>query len=137
MAIGSSIRGFTKKGKAFFKFDTSHTEKIEHLHVLGTNLWSAGTYTLNCYASKNNAIADKYFFVCDDKINEMIVHHGDLAQIGQVEPYVILACNDSTLKVIGDNGRLLYQTILDSAPTCMTLVESQADMSATILLYGL
>jgi len=107
------------------------------LHVLGTNLWSAGTYTLNCYASKNNAIADKYFFVCDDKINEMIVHYGDLAQTGQVDPYVILACNDATVKVIADNGRQLYQTVLDSAPTCMKLVECQADMSATILLYGL
>ena len=28
LAIGSSIRGFTKKGKAFFKLDTSHTEQI-------------------------------------------------------------------------------------------------------------
>ena len=80
--------------------------------MLGTNLWSAGTYTLNCYASANNAITDKYFFVCDDKINEMIVHHGGLgrSENGEVttENWVILACNDSSVKVIDDAGRLLY-----------------------------
>ena len=89
------------------------------MHVLGTNLWSAGAYTLNCYASQSNAIADKYFFVCDDKINAMIVHHD--AQGG--EAIVILACNDSSIKVVADNGRLQYQAILDSAPSCLTKVE--------------
>ena len=82
------------------------------MHVLGTNLWSAGTYTLNCYASANNSISDKYFFVCDDKINEMIVHHGGLGRVegpeGAGENWVILACNDSSVKVIDDAGRLLY-----------------------------
>ena len=118
IAIGSQIKGVTKRGKDFFRLDTSHTEQISHLHVLGTNLWSAGAYTLNCYASQNNAIADKYFFVCDDKINAMIVHHD-----AQGEAIVILACNDSSVKVVSDTGRLQYQAILDSAPTCLTTVD--------------
>ena len=75
------------------------------MHVLGTNLWSAGAYTLNCYASQNNAIADKYFFVCDDKINAMIVNHNEASRN---ETIVILACNDSSVKVVADNGRLQY-----------------------------
>jgi len=32
-AAGQSIRGVTKKGKEFFKLDTSHTEAIKSLHV--------------------------------------------------------------------------------------------------------
>ena len=72
-AVGVQIRGMTRKGKEFFKLDTSHTETIAQLHVQGMNLWSAGTYTLNCYASQNNTISDKYYFVCEDVINEMIV----------------------------------------------------------------
>ena len=68
----------TKKGKEFFKLDTSHTETISQLHVEGMNLWSAGAYTLNCYASKNNSIADKYFFICEDVINDMVVTSVDL-----------------------------------------------------------
>jgi len=32
-SIGQNIRGVTKKGKEFFKLDTSHTEAITSLHV--------------------------------------------------------------------------------------------------------
>ena len=64
--------------------------------------------------------------MCDDKINEMIVHHGGLGRSeggeNSSETWVILACNDSTVKVIDDAGRLLYQTVLDAAPTCCVLM---------------
>jgi Bardet-Biedl syndrome 7 protein len=33
VASGSQIRGFTKRGKDFFKLDSSHTDAILHLHV--------------------------------------------------------------------------------------------------------
>lgn len=32
-SIGQSIRGVTKKGKEFFKLDTSHAEVLSSLHV--------------------------------------------------------------------------------------------------------
>ena len=68
----------------------------------------------------------------------MIVHHSDLSGTGQVEPYVILACNDSSIKVIDDSGRLLSQCVLDAAPTCITLVQEAAEAQRpTILLFGL
>ena len=35
MSTGQTIRGVTKRGKDFFKLDTSHTEKISALHVQG------------------------------------------------------------------------------------------------------
>ena len=44
---------------------------------------------------------DKYFFVCDDKINDMLVH-----EIGG-QTMVILACNDSSIKAINDKGQLV------------------------------
>ena len=137
--MGSQIKGITKRGKDFFKLDTSHTEQISHLHVLGTNLWSAGAFTLNCYASANNAIADKYFYVCDDKINGMIVLHADILNTGQIMPFVVLACNDGTIKVIDDDGRPIYQVNLDAAPTCITLLEpSDLDVpQPTVILFGL
>jgi len=51
LAIGSQIRGFTKKGKEFFKLDSSHSDAIVHLHVQNQELWSTGKHTLNCYVS--------------------------------------------------------------------------------------
>ena len=67
----------------------------------------------------------------------MIVHHNDNG-----EALVILACNDSSIKVIADNGRLQYQAILDSAPTCIAKVEQMGEEAATsgsalIIIYGM
>ena len=70
------------------------------------NLWSAGAYTLNCYASKNNSINDKYYFLCDDIINDMVVTSFNPKE--QENSIVVLSCNDSTVKVISDEGKLLY-----------------------------
>jgi hypothetical protein len=33
LASGSQIKGFTKRGKEFFKLDSSHTDAIQHLFV--------------------------------------------------------------------------------------------------------
>ena len=77
----------------------------------------------------------------------MIVHHD--TQDG--EAIVILACNDSSIKVVADNGRLQYQAILDSSPTCLATVEQTTggdetaggaaatsnSSSALVVLYGL
>ena len=87
-AAGQSIRGVTKKGKEFFKLDTSHTEVIKSLHVQSQNLWSAGEYIMNCYESVNNKIIDKYFYICEDKINDMAI----AAVAGQMVFNPILAC---------------------------------------------
>lgn len=79
----------TKKGKEFFKLDTSHTEVIRSLHVQAQSLWSAGEYILNCYESKeNNKIVDKYFYICEDRINDMVV----VPVMGQLVLNPVLAC---------------------------------------------
>ena len=48
-------------------------ESIKSLHVQGTFLWSAGDYILNCYESVDGKITDKYYFICDDKINDLVI----------------------------------------------------------------
>jgi len=72
-SVGQSIKGMTKKGKEFFKLDTQHAEQITSLHVKDQNLWSAGEYFLNCYSSAANKIINTYYYVCEDKINDLIV----------------------------------------------------------------
>jgi Bardet-Biedl syndrome 7 protein len=73
LATGSQIRGFTKKGKEFFKLDSSHTDAIVHLHVQSQELWSTGKHTLNCYSSTEARIFDKYFYLAEDVISHMMV----------------------------------------------------------------
>ena len=96
------------------------------------NLWSAGAYTLNCYASNNNSITDKYYFLCDDIIHDMVVT--SISPKSQSDSIVVLACNDSTVKVISDQGKLQYEAVLDSAPISLSQIKSQ---DSTIICYGL
>ncbi len=71
----------------------------------GQSLWSAGEYILNCYEStENNKIVDKYFYICEDRINDMLV----APVSGQLVFNVILACQDKSIKVLNEQN-LLYQ----------------------------
>lgn len=133
-SIGQSIKGVTKKGKEFFKLDTSHAEAISSLHVQAQNLWSAGEYILNCYMSAENQIKDKFYFICEDKINDMV-----LAPVGgQMVLNAVLACQDKQIRVLKDDGKeVLYSQPFESA--CMTLSLSAAlsERKCPIVGYGL
>ena len=51
-----------------------------------------------------------------------------------------LACNDSTVKAISDDGKLMHQAVLDAAPISLALVNSEdtaGKLSTTIVCYGL
>jgi len=101
--MAQSIRGVSKVGKEFFKLDTSHTEVIKGLHVEVPSLWSSGEYILNCYESVGEKIVDKYFFICEDRINDMLV----TPVAGQMVNNPILACQDKSLRVLTDD-KILY-----------------------------
>jgi len=136
-ACGQTIKGVTKKGKEFFKLETSHTETIKSLHVAGQNLWSAGEYILNCYASVSNKILDRYFYICEDRINDMVV----ASVSGQLVQNPVVACQDKTVKVLveGEDGTVavLYQQKFDASVTCITLAQEQTHRFCPVLGYGL
>ena len=48
-------------------------------------------------------------------VTQLVPDHADSS--------VILACNDGSLKVISDQGKLIDQTILDAAPMSISLIE--------------
>jgi hypothetical protein len=51
--------------------DTSHTDAISFVQVMGNDLWSTGSNTLNCYASQGGKIVDNYYFLSNEKITQM------------------------------------------------------------------
>lgn len=104
VAQGTQIRGVTRKGKEFFKIDSSHAETISQLHVQGINLWSAGKSTLTCYSSQNATVVDKFCYVCDEEINDMLI-----VQLlpGNDDLVTVLACSDGSIRVISDKGKVL------------------------------
>ena len=60
---------------------------------------------MNCYESRDNKIKDKFYFICDDKINDMVV----APVAGQMVLNPVLACQDNTLRVMMDTkNEVLY-----------------------------
>ena len=81
----------SKRGKEFIKHDTTHAEDIKHIYVKSSHIWSCGEYVLACYESSGGLqVVNKYFYTCEDKINDIIVEH--VAGQGFLNP--ILACRD-------------------------------------------
>lgn len=94
---GQTIRGINKKGKEFFRFDTNHTEVIKNLSVIGTELWSSGDFVLQNYQSTAEGIKDKFYYVSEDKMNDLLISNisGDMVN------NTVLACEDSSIRVLG------------------------------------
>lgn len=127
---GQTIRGINKKGKEFFRFDTNHTETIKNLSVIGTELWSSGDFVLQNYQSTGEGIKDKFYYVSEDKMNDLMVANvtGDLINNS------ILACEDGSVRVLGQSNDVIYAHKLDSAPMCVSKFESSRP--TTHILYG-
>ena len=89
-SAGQSISGINKKGKEFFRFDTNHTEVIKNLTVKGTQLWSCGDFILNSYVSGKDGIQDQFFYISQDKINDLQVPNVQ----GDHVSNCVLACED-------------------------------------------
>lgn len=108
-----------KNGKEFLSLDTNHAEVISSLHVQSGHLWSAGEYVLNCYESSGGlSIIDKFYYTCDDKINDMVI--AEVQGQGYLNP--ILACQDKQIRVLNDRGdAIVYSHKFDSACTTLSL----------------
>ena len=59
VAVAQSIRGISKKGKEFFRFNTNLTEVIRRLVVDDTRLWTAGDYIFQQFVETK----DNYFYM--------------------------------------------------------------------------
>eukprot|EP00741_Cyanophora_paradoxa_P006490 tig00001003_g6283.t1 len=107
---GSTIRGVTKKGKEFFKFQTNLTETINSLYVEDVNIWTAGEFVYNVFVDCN----DKNYYMAGDRINDMIVDvvSGDPSNVGGYDG--VLGCQDRFIRVI-QGSNLFYECALDGA----------------------
>jgi len=133
MASGQCITGVTRqKGKQFFQFQSpSHIETIRSLHVQGTFLWTAGDFTLNCYESTKSRIEDRYYYTSDERINDMLVLGFPSEQY-----YSMLACNDSTIRMIGPDGTLQYTSTFSSPVTAVISV-GMTQRQSPLVCFGL
>ncbi|GIY19793.1 bardet-Biedl syndrome 7 protein [Caerostris darwini] len=68
VASGGEVKGFTRKGKQFLRFDTNMTEAIKSMHISGNDLFVCGNFIFNHYYE----CQDQNYYLSVDSINDMI-----------------------------------------------------------------
>ena len=119
-----SVYGISRKGKEFFRADTNVTEILRGIEVEEGNIWISGEYILNHLSSGANSLIDKYFYMCEDKINAMLV-----APITSPSTRnSLLACEDKLLRVMEDD-QLGYAVPLSAPPTALLPLQTTPQYS--------
>ena len=124
------VRGMTKKGKEFFRFDTNLTESISGLFVQDTLLAVMGEYV--CVVFEDHR--EKSFYMSPDRLNafDAWTHEGKLA--------IALACQDRRIRIL-EGSNVVHQIALQGVATCVVHVPESHDPlcrypEARELLYG-
>uniref|UniRef100_A0A383VGJ7 Bardet-Biedl syndrome 7 n=1 Tax=Tetradesmus obliquus TaxID=3088 RepID=A0A383VGJ7_TETOB len=137
LAAGNTVRGLTKKGKEFFRFASGLTEAIAHLRVADSHIWSGCSYVHNHFIEG----ADKGLFMAPDKITAT-----ELLPLGPGASHwlPVVACRDCCVRIMGLDGKPLFEVATGSPPTAVRYVAdvhgpaaaAAAHSNVRELLYG-
>eukprot|EP00201_Polytomella_parva_P019649 CAMPEP_0175047856 /NCGR_PEP_ID=MMETSP0052_2-20121109/5842_1 /TAXON_ID=51329 ORGANISM="Polytomella parva, Strain SAG 63-3" /NCGR_SAMPLE_ID=MMETSP0052_2 /ASSEMBLY_ACC=CAM_ASM_000194 /LENGTH=619 /DNA_ID=CAMNT_0016311807 /DNA_START=124 /DNA_END=1979 /DNA_ORIENTATION=- len=128
----NQVKGVSRKGKEFFKFNTQLMESIQHIDVYEKSLWTSGEYGFNHFFDGK----DKDFFLSPDRINAAEV----LPIASPTDYWPVLACQDRFVRVLSGNAPV-YEAPTASAPRTITFVADSHDPqhrfpTAKEVLYG-
>ena len=101
-----TIRGVTRKGKEFFRFNTDGAETLRGLHVEDTKIWTSGEYMFNYYIDTKDA----GYYMSRDRVNDLLVE----PIINFVDHNAVLACQDRYVRVL-DVNKLHYEAFVQGA----------------------
>ncbi|XP_042902114.1 BBSome complex member BBS7 isoform X2 [Parasteatoda tepidariorum] len=127
VAAGGEVKGYTRKGKQFLKFDTNMTEAIKSMHISGNDLFVCGNFIYNHYYE----CQDQSYYLSVDNINDMICL--DMDKVGTIVP--ILACQDRVLRVLKESN-CLYEVEVPGPPSTLALFQNDGGDTGEDLLYG-
>ncbi|GFU19698.1 bardet-Biedl syndrome 7 protein homolog [Nephila pilipes] len=127
VASGGEVKGYTRKGKQFLRFDTNMTEAIKSMHISGNDLFVCGNFIFNHYYE----CQDQNYYLSVDSINDMICL--DMDKVGTIVP--ILACQDRILRVLKESN-CLYEIEIAGPPSTLALYQNDGGESGEDLLYG-
>ncbi|EGI57203.1 Bardet-Biedl syndrome 7 protein [Acromyrmex echinatior] len=126
LAYGSSVKGFTRKGKLFLEFDTSLIDPISAMYVLGPDLAACARDLYHRYRDCKDA--DSY--LTGETLHDVVLLPGD----GNVV-YAILACADCAVRVLhGTRSPTVLR--LPSAPTVLSIYREGEIYSRDRILVG-
>ncbi|GFH06074.1 Bardet-Biedl syndrome 7 protein, partial [Haematococcus lacustris] len=112
------VKGLSRKGKEFFRFDTSITESIRKVSVHDKLIWTSAEYVHNQFVEGK----DKAFYLAPDRINDAEL----VPLISKDDWSPVLACQDHQIRVMtGPN--VFYQVATAGAPVSVRYVTESHD----------
>ena len=125
VGYGHAIKAFQKKGKEFFKFNTSLNEDITSLVVEDEEIWTAGDYLYHTFEK----VQDANFYMASDRINHMISIKNALST-----RQAVLGCRDRSIKVL-QGSDLYYDIDVEASVTTLSSYPS-AVADKNLIVYG-
>ncbi|XP_050526453.1 Bardet-Biedl syndrome 7 protein homolog isoform X5 [Daktulosphaira vitifoliae] len=127
VSMGTSVKGYTKKGRMFLSFDTGLTEPVKCMYVSGNELFVSGRHVFNHFSD----CKDCNTYLCPETINSLLVL--DILKMQTVIP--ILACADLCIRVLEGSAvkEIFY---LSSEPTCLCLMKNNGGAQGNEILVG-
>uniref|UniRef100_A0A9J2PPS3 Ciliary BBSome complex subunit 2 middle region domain-containing protein n=1 Tax=Ascaris lumbricoides TaxID=6252 RepID=A0A9J2PPS3_ASCLU len=131
VACENYVKGYSKKGKQFFAFETNMAEPVSSMYIYGVDMFLCGRLSFNHY----HDCADANYYLCNDRINDVLclpVVEGSWVGRG-ITP--VLACDDKTIKVL-QGSELKYEVQLGDIPCVLHLFMNDGGFSKQRVLYG-
>ncbi|VDK49346.1 unnamed protein product [Anisakis simplex] len=124
------VKGYSKKGKQFFSFETNMAEPISSMYIYGVDMFLCGRLSFNHY----HDCADANYYLCNERINDVLclpVVEGSWVGRGIT---AVLACDDKTIKVL-NGSELSYEVQLGDIPNVLHLFMNDGGNKQRVL-YG-
>ncbi|CAG9563077.1 unnamed protein product [Danaus chrysippus] len=111
-ASGNEVKGYNRKGKVFFAIETSVSETITSMSVIGNDLILCSGRTITFYRD----LQELYTYICDDRVLDSTPF--STPNSVRVRLLVIIANKEA---LIVENGKLLQKIYVPAGPTSITV----------------
>ena len=115
------VRGITKKGKEYYKLDTSVPDDIINLSAHAPNIYATGEYIMYQYSDS----VEQSFFMSPDRINAM-------TSFNALDPTVedaVLGCNDRIIRIVR-NSNIILEVVVEGATSSLSPYAVEQDRSS-------
>ncbi|CAF1583092.1 unnamed protein product [Adineta ricciae] len=125
VAAENEVKGYSKKGKQFYAFDTNINEPIRCMSILGSSLYTCTETTYTHYIESKET--DTVTFAA--KMNDIVV----LPLPIQAMP--VVACQDRLLRPLHKSS-VLYDAEVPGIPTTLILSNKNGGPTKSEVVYG-
>eukprot|EP00658_Telonema_sp_P-2_P027165 TRINITY_DN21036_c0_g1_i4.p1 TRINITY_DN21036_c0_g1~~TRINITY_DN21036_c0_g1_i4.p1 ORF type:complete len:263 (-),score=69.01 TRINITY_DN21036_c0_g1_i4:117-905(-) len=128
VACGQTLKGITKKGKEFFRFNANLSEDVQAMVVnnIDGKIYTGGNRLYHEFVD----CKDANYKTLPDVINDIII-----APISGPADSAILACQDRCIRVL-NGSEIVCEVPIEGSPQCMVRGHQNVDPgSGVVMLY--